>query len=102
MSERQWLYGLTADEWLHLAGEGEGSEVTPCCANVSDIRSMLNALAVLQSPDDTGMQLSAGRRLLGLLEGDGDGHDLADRGQFPLLHRVLDGIRAQQVSPPCD
>lgn len=97
---RAWLYGLTADEWLHLAGEGEASEVTPCCGNLSEVRELLNALATFQSPDDTGWQLSMGRHLLEVLGADGNGHGLDDRESFPLLHRVLDGIRAQQASPP--
>lgn len=94
------LYGLTATEWLHLAGEGDGSEVQPCCGNLSEVRELLNALATLQSPDDTGMQLAIGRHLLEVLGADGDGHGLDDEAAFPLLHRVLAGVRAQLASPP--
>lgn len=97
---RAWLYGLTADEWLHLAARGEDSEVAPCCGNLSEARELLNQLATLQAPDDTGWQLAVGRRLLEALSADGAGHGLDDRGQFPLLHRVLDGIREQQANPP--
>lgn len=97
MRARQWLYGLTADEWLHLAAEGDDSEVAPCCANLSAVREALNALAVSQGADDYGWQLSAGRRLLKLLGDDGYGHGLDDRARFPLLHQVLDGIREQQA-----
>lgn len=31
--------------------------------------------------------------------GRGDGHGLQDRGQFPLLHRVADGVRAELADP---
>lgn len=93
------LYGLTAEEWLHLAAEGEDSEVQPCCGNLGDLRELLNRLATCQSKDDTGLQLALGQQVLRNLEGDGDGHGLGSREQFPLLHRVLDGIRAQQEDP---
>lgn len=96
---RRWLYGLTADEWLHLAAEGEDSEVAPCCGNLGHIRELLNALATFQSRDDTGWQLSLGRRIIEALEGDGEGHGLHDPRAFPLLHRVLAGIRAQLADP---
>jgi hypothetical protein len=96
---RAWLYGLTADEWLHVASEGDESEVQPCCGNLGQLRDLLRSLATFQSPDDTGWQLSIGQHILENLEGDGDGHNLGSREQFPLLHRVLDGIRAQQADP---
>lgn len=97
---RPRLYGLTAEEWLHLAAEGDDSEVAPCCANVSAVRELLNQLATLQAGDDAGWQLAVGRRLLEVVEADGDGHGLSDREAFPLLHRVLDGVRAQQAACP--
>jgi hypothetical protein len=99
VSERRWLYGLTADEWFHLASEGEDSEVAPCCGNLGELRDLLRELAMFQSPYDSGWQDSIGRRVLVVVEADGDGHGLGDRGQYPLLHRVLDGIRAQVHGP---
>lgn len=99
LSPRTWLYGLTADEWLHLASEGEDSEVQPCCGNLGELRDLLRSLATFQSPDDTGWQLSIGRHITEVTDGDGEGHGLHDREQFPLLHRVLDGIRTQQADP---
>lgn len=30
-----------------------------------------------------------------LVEADGEGHNLPDRDKFPLLHKVLDGVRAE-------
>jgi hypothetical protein len=99
MSKRTWLYGLTADEWLDLAARGEDSEVPPCCGNLGTLRELLNALATCQADEDTGTQLYIGREVLLSLEGDGNGHGLDSRAGFPLLHRVLDGIRAQQADP---
>lgn len=98
---RLWAYGLTADEWLHLAAEGEDSEVPPCCGNISNVRELLNALAVSQAAyDDVDwMRMSLGRELLELLGDtfpeDGYGHDLNHRDTFPLLHRVLEGVREE-------
>lgn len=96
MSDVTWLYGLTADEWFHLASEGEDSEVQPCCGNLGSIRDHLRELMAFQSGDDAGWQLAIGRRLLLEVEADGSGHGLDNRGQYPLLHKVLDGIRHQQ------
>jgi hypothetical protein len=94
MSERTWLYGLTADEWFHLACEGEDSEIQPCCGNLGELRDQLRMLMAFQSGDDLGWQLSIGRRIALVVETDGDGHGLGNPGQYPLLHRVLDGIHA--------
>lgn len=96
---RKWLYGLTADEWLHLAAEDAYSEVGPCCGNLGLLRELLNDLATFQAPDNWGWRLAIGRRVLQAAEMDGDEHGLQDRVAFPLLHRVLDGIREEQASP---
>jgi hypothetical protein len=90
---RRWLFGLTADEWLHLASEGENSEVPPCCGNLGELRDLLRALLGFQSPDDVGWHKSLGREITKLVEADGEGHNLGDAADFPLLHRVLAGIR---------
>jgi len=100
MPARRWLYGLTADEWLHLASEGEDSEVAPCCGNLGELRDLLRTLLAFQSPDDAGWQLSLGREIVKAVEADGDGHDLGDAAKFPLLHRVLAGIRAAEDGQP--
>lgn len=96
MGERTWLYGLTADEWFHLASEGEHSEVAPCCGNIGAIRDILRELLVFQDPDEVGWRIGTGRELLRLMEGDADEHGLQDRKAFPLLHKVLDGVRCEQ------
>lgn len=98
MSDRQWLYGLTADEWLHLAAEGDQSEVQPCCGNLGELRDLLNELVTFQGPDDTGWRRSIGKHILAIYDADGWGHGLPDRAQFPLLHRVLDGLRREIAS----
>ena len=92
---RLWTYGLTADEWLHLAAEGDESEVTPCCGNLGELRELLNSMATFQDPGDTGWRKSVGSHILLVLEGDGDGHGLQDPEGFPLLHRVVAGIRGE-------
>ena len=96
MSEpRKWLYGLTADEWLHLAAEGQDSEVPPCCGNIGELREYLNALATCQGEGESGIML---RAVLESYEAAADDHDtLADAEAFPLLHRVLAGVRAEQA-----
>jgi hypothetical protein len=91
LSERQWLYGLTADEWFHLAAMGQDSEVGPCCGNISDFREALNWLATSQGDGEDWLPASAVMRMY---HQDSDGHDLPNQKSFPLLHRVLNGIRA--------
>jgi hypothetical protein len=91
MSERTWLYGLTADEWFHLACEGGDSEVAPCCGNIGAIRDTLRWLATSQGE---GEDWVPARTLVREYSADGGGHDLTSRDSFPLLHRVLDGIHA--------
>jgi hypothetical protein len=95
MSDKTWLYGLTADEWLHLASEGGDSEVQPCCGNTGLVRDILNSLATMQGPEDMYTQKFLGRELLSALEADGDGHGLQDPQLHPLLHRVIAGVNAQ-------
>lgn len=97
---REWVYGLTADEWLHLAAEGDESEVQPCCGNIGELRGLLNSLATFQAPYDAGWRISTGKHLIAVYEADGDGHGLPDRAKFPLFHRVLDGVRAEINSNP--
>jgi hypothetical protein len=89
---RTWLYGLTADEWLHLAAEGQDSEVSPCCGNLSELRGALNWLTTSQGDCQDYLAASAVMRAYHL---EGDQHNLVTgKDHFPLLHRVLDGIRA--------
>jgi hypothetical protein len=96
MSDKTWLYGLTADEWLYLAAEGEASEVPPCCGNIGLIRDLLNALATTQVAEDAhGVQQYLGRQLITALEADGEGHGLHEPESFPLLHRVVAGVEKQ-------
>lgn len=94
MNEKRWLFGLTADEWLHLASEGENSEVGPCCANLSDLREILNALATAQEPDGIWARLLS-KQLLEHYEivNNSHDHDLLNSVTFPTLHRVLQGAR---------
>jgi hypothetical protein len=92
---RRWLYGLTADEWLHLASEGEDSEVGPCCGNLGALRDLLRELLGFQSADDIGFRWALGRHILHTVEADGDGHGLGSPAAFPLLHQVLAGIRGE-------
>jgi glutathione S-transferase len=92
---RLWLYGLTADEWLHLAAEGQDSEVAPCCGNISDLREHLNALATCQGAGESGIMLKAVLESYEMAAGSHD--EIADAAAFPLLHRVLAGIRAEQA-----
>ena len=87
---RRWLYGLTADEWLHLAAEGHDSEVAPCCGDIGDLRDNLNALATCQGEGEDWLMRAP---VLTVYEAAAEEHGLSDRAAFPLLHRVLDGIR---------
>lgn len=88
---RRWLYGLTADEWLHLAAEGESSEIGPCCGNIGALREWLQTLAVCQGP---GESWGYARMTLDAYAVAVEGHDtLANPKTYPLLHRVLAAIR---------
>jgi hypothetical protein len=89
---RTHLYGLTADEWFHLASEGGDSEIAPCCGSIGQLRDLLRELMTFQSPDDIGFRWALGQETLLVIQGDGDGHELGNTKQFPLLHRALEGI----------
>jgi hypothetical protein len=97
--QRTWLYGLTANEWFHLASEGDESEIRPCCGNIGELRDILRTLMQFQAQYEDGWQRSLGKQALQVVEADGEGHNLSDRDSFPLLHRVLDGIREQLAEP---
>lgn len=87
-----WRYGLTADEWLTLASVGQDSEVGPCCAAIADLRS---ALQVLTTTQDGPTFIAA--EVTDAYTAAVGGHDtLAEPATFPLLHRVLAGIAAEQ------
>lgn len=93
--QRTWQYGLTADEWFHVACEGETSEIPPCCGNIGDIRDIIRYLMVFQALEDFGWRKSIGMHLLEKIEADGNNHGFDDPGQFPLLHKILEGIREE-------
>jgi hypothetical protein len=104
---RTWLYGLTADEWFHLASEGADSEVAPCCDDIGELRDLLRELMTFQAWDERSFRRVIGDRIMTVVgaeimaigdPGDG-GHDLAERTMYPLLNRVLDGIQAEQQAP---
>ncbi len=101
MSEtRQWRYGLTADEWLHLAGEGHNSEVAPCCGDIDGLREWLNALATCQGKGESALLW---RPVLGAYDAAAGDHDaVTDAKTFPLLHRVLAGIREEMANDPLE
>lgn len=101
---RVWLYNLTADEWMHLANEGEDSEVAPCCGNIGQIRELLQALSACQAESDTGLRQMLGKPLLEMLAADGDGHNLNDHRMFPLLHKAITGLVHEMELGvlPCD
>jgi hypothetical protein len=96
MVDRTWAYGMTADEWLHLASEGEDSEVAPCCGNISQIREILQAITTCQAEWDAWLRISLGKQLRESLEADDMGHNLDSRESFPLLYRVLDGTAEEE------
>ena len=91
---REWLYGLLADEWFHLSCEDENSEVAPCCGTLGALRDGLRELMLFQEPHLAGFREATGRQILQLVKEDDDEHGLDDKKQFPILHRVMDGIRA--------
>lgn len=91
---RAWLYGLTAGEWLQLAGLGGQSELAPSTAEGWTLRELLARLAVTQGREED-------RRLLGqsVLAAWADAANASEemypQERFPLLYRVLEGIRAE-------
>jgi hypothetical protein len=87
------LYGLTADEWMHLAAEGQDSEVGPCCGDIGELREYLNAMATCQGAGEDWVMRQPVLDAYEAASADGE-HGLSDRSTFPLLHRVLDGIKA--------
>ena len=99
MCTRQWRFGLTADEWLRLASAGQESEVGPCCGQISELREALQMLTTGQHEElmvDGAVDYTFDKITLEAYEAvlsSGDDHTLPDRSKFPLLHRVLDGIR---------
>lgn len=93
---RGWLYGLTADEWLHLACEGHDSEIADCCGNIEQIQDSLRAVMSFQPPEYRSMRVMLYRRLRNELDADGEGHGLDSPAGFPLLHRVLAGLEAEK------
>jgi hypothetical protein len=90
---RTWLYGLTADEWLHLAAEGQDSEVAPCCGDIGQLREWLNGLAAAQGAGESHMFHKVVLDAYAVALADHD--TLADEQVFPLLHRVLAGVREE-------
>jgi hypothetical protein len=86
---RTWLFGLTADEWLQLASAGPDSEVGPCCGEISELREYLAAIAGSQE----GTVALFRDEMLAVYEATADEHGLRDDAAFPLLHRVLAGLR---------
>lgn len=97
---RQWRYGLTADEWLHLAGEGICSEVAPCCGDIDGLREWLNALATCQGKGESALLW---RPVLEAYESAASDHEsVASAKGFPLLHRVLAGIREEMANDPLE
>jgi hypothetical protein len=90
---RPRMYGLTADEWLHLTAEGQDSEVAPCCGDIGALREWLNGLAAAQGEGESHM---FSKIVLDAYEVALASHDtLADAQAFPLLHRVLAGVREE-------
>jgi hypothetical protein len=96
---RLWLYGLTADEWLHLACEGHDSEIANCCGNIEQIQDTLRAIMTMQPLEYRSMRVSLGKMLREYLGEDGSGgHGLDDPAGFPLLHRLLAGLAAEKAA----
>lgn len=94
---RKWLYGLAADEWFHLACEGQDSEVAPCCGNIGQLREWLQGLASCQGLGESYMMCGS---VIEAYEAALSDHDaIADASAFPLLHRVMAGVRAEYE--PC-
>jgi hypothetical protein len=90
---RTWNYGLTADEWLHLASEGPDSEVAPCCGDIGQLREYLQALTTSQGK---GSSVILGKGLLEAYATALASHDtLSDEQWFPLLHKALAGLRGE-------
>ncbi len=98
LTPRTRLYGLTADEWMHLAAEGEDSEVGPCCGNIAELRECLNAMATCQGDGEDWIMRKPVLDAYEAASEDGE-HGLSDRSTFRLLHRVLDGIREAGQCP---
>jgi hypothetical protein len=94
-SSRKWQYDLTADEWFHIACEGDKSEVQPCCGNLGDIRDLIRMVMQFQAPEEFGWRKSIGTQLLEVLAGDEDGHELSNREQYPLFNKMIDGIKKE-------
>lgn len=93
---RTRMYGLTADEWLHLAAEGQDSEVAPCCGDIGQLREWLNGLATAQGKGESWLFWQP---VLDSYEVALGSHDaLADEKSFPVLHRVLAGVRAEKTA----
>lgn len=99
---RLWLYGLTADEWLHLSCEGHASEVANCCGSIESVQDALGAVMSLQPPEYRSMRVMLYRQLREELDADAEdgdaGHGLSSPGAFPLLHRVLAGLEAEKAA----
>lgn len=98
MSEpRKWLYGLTADEWFHLACVGPDSEVAPCCGDIGQLREWLSGLASCQGPGESYMMCGSVIEAYDIALSDHE--TLAEAEAFPLLHRVMAGVRTEYE--PC-
>lgn len=92
---RTWLFGLSADEWLHLACEGENSEIVPCCGNISVLRYLLMDLVTCQGQGD-GTPRKLAPDVLAAYKVALMGHTALESSRsFPLLHKVLGGLRAE-------
>jgi hypothetical protein len=93
---REWLFGLTADQWFHLASEGPDSEVQPCCGTIGELRDLLREILPFQAEHEWMFRADQCRRIVQIVEEDDpDDHGLNSKTTFPLLHKVIDGIRAE-------